>query len=744
MPDHTNHVHPTSSRPVPLRQRPELIVRPHQLGRQRFWVIKDPLALEYHQLRDEEYAVLRMLDGCTSLEEIQANYEAAFAPQKVSLARLQALLGGMHRQGLVIADTADQGRQMLLRRDRKRRRQWLVLFSNVLAIRLPGVSPESFLRWFYPGVRWLFAPWCLAATMLLVVAALVLVAVQYQTVQARLPDVQAFFNPRNLLLLAVTLAATKFLHELGHALSCKHFGGECHEMGLMFLAFTPCLYTNVTDSWMIASKWRRIAISAAGIYVEVVLAAICTFLWWASEPGVVNSLCLNVMFICSVSTVFLNGNPLLRYDGYFVLSDLLEVPNLWQRSRAAVSSLLRRFFLGVELETDYALPRRGRTWLVLYGASSVVYRVFVVTAILWFVYYLLGLYGLESVAAAVAVVVVTSLMLVPAVEFVRFLQDPSVRQRFRRRRLIVVCGLVLSVVAALLLVPMPRRVRVPVFVDARDPQRVYVTEPGTLVRTIHAGTRVEAGQTLAVLESPDLQRKATELQGEIRRARLELKNLVTWRAATIDMATEIAAHIPATEEALADKMAQFEQLRSDQQRLILTAPISGFVLGPPDVAPEAEDDRLPLWWGTPLQQCNLGCHLSTGTLFCLIGDPSRQEAVAYIDQADLEFVRTGQPVRLLLDQLTGRTLRGTIEELAKVDAKVIPRQFVDELDLPMREDKDGVLRPLETLYEARISIEGHNHDLVLGGHGRAKILVDPQPWSLRLWRALNKTFAFRL
>ncbi|MGH7128191.1 MAG: hemolysin D, partial [Planctomycetaceae bacterium] len=130
----------------------------------------------------------------------------------------------------------------------------------------------------------------------------------------------------------VALAVVKIGHELAHAAACKHFGGECHEMGLMLLVFTPCLYCNVSDAWMLPSKWHRAAVGAAGMYLEVVLAAACTFLWWFSTPGLFNTICLNTMFVCSVGTLLFNGNPLLRYDGYYIISELFEVPNLHRQA----------------------------------------------------------------------------------------------------------------------------------------------------------------------------------------------------------------------------------------------------------------------------------------------------------------------------------------------------------------------------------------------------------------------------
>ena len=177
--------------------------------------------------------------------------------------------------------------------------------------------------------------------------------------RARLPEFQAFFAAQNWLLAGGRRwPSTKVLHEFGHGLACKRFGGECHEMGVMLLVVTPCLYCNVSDAWMIPSKWRRAAIGAAGMYVELILASLATFLWWFSEPGLVNHLCLNVMFVCSVSTLLFNANPLMRFDGYYILADLLEIPNLRQKSAAVIQRKLGAWLLGLRERHDPFLPPR--------------------------------------------------------------------------------------------------------------------------------------------------------------------------------------------------------------------------------------------------------------------------------------------------------------------------------------------------------------------------------------------------
>ena len=139
----------------------------------------------------------------------------------------------------------------------------------------------------------------------------------------------------------------KTIHEFGHGLTCKHFGGEVHEMGAMFIMFTPYLYCNVSDSWLLPDKTRRILVTAAGIFVEMTLAIVAAWVWMVTAPGLLHQICFNIMFTCSVSTVLFNANPLMKFDGYYMMADALEVPNLKQKSAAAASGWAQRYLLGL-------------------------------------------------------------------------------------------------------------------------------------------------------------------------------------------------------------------------------------------------------------------------------------------------------------------------------------------------------------------------------------------------------------
>ncbi len=272
----------SSARPLAIRMRPDLVVTKQRYQGRPFWIIKDPVGLNYFRFQEEEFSLLNWLDGETSLDELRERFEREFAPQKITLEELGRLIGMLHQSGLVIAGVAGQGKQLLKRRWERKKKELMATFSNVLAIRFKGIDPERLLNWLYPKVGWFFSTTAAVICLTMLFSALTLVLVQFDTFKAKLPSFHEFFGASNWIWLAVAMAVTKVMHEFGHGLSCKHFGGECHELGVMMLVLTPCLYCNVSDSWMLPSKWHRAFIGAAGMYVEICIASIATFIWWFS------------------------------------------------------------------------------------------------------------------------------------------------------------------------------------------------------------------------------------------------------------------------------------------------------------------------------------------------------------------------------------------------------------------------------------------------------------------------------
>ena len=378
----------------------------------------------------------------------------------------------LYRSSLLISDASHQGNELKKRSEKNQKRQRRSNLTNILAIRFRGFDPDAILTVLNRYFGWFFSVPVFLLTLLLALGAFGLVVTHWEVFQNRLPSFQEFFASKNWIWLFLTLAATKVLHEFGHGLSCKRLGGQCHEMGVMFLVLTPCLYCNVSDAWTLPSKWKRIFIAAAGMYVELVLASICTFVWWFSQPGILNMLALNVVFVCSVSTLLFNANPLLRYDGYYILSDLMEIPNLRQKATTILRQTLGKWVLGLPSVEDPFLPQRRKWLFVFYSVAAAAYRWFITFSIFFFVYKLLEPYGFKIVGQAIAMMALYGLLGHPLVQLVKFLSVPGRLYAVKPVRFAVSMAIAAAVLAGILMIPVPHYVRCSFYVQPANGAKV--------------------------------------------------------------------------------------------------------------------------------------------------------------------------------------------------------------------------------------------------------------------------------
>jgi putative peptide zinc metalloprotease protein len=735
----------SSARALPIRKRADLVAkRQHYLGRS-YWIVKDPIGLNYYRFQDEEYAILQWLDGNTSLDEIKDRFEEEFPPQKITLEELQQFLGMLHRSALVVVDLGGQGIQLHKRRDERRRRELLAAASNILCIRFKGFDPERFLNAIYPYVAWFFSPAFFIFTCALALCAGTLVMVEFDAFRAKLPEFQQFFSVHNAFLLAAVLGVTKVLHEFGHGLACKHFGGECHEMGVMVLVLTPCLYCNVSDSWLLPSKWHRAAIGAAGIYVELVMASICTFLWWFSQPGLLHNLCIDVMFMSSITTIVFNANPLLRYDGYYILSDLSEIPNLRQKATSILSRKMSEWFLGMEMPDDPFLPQSNQLFFALYSIAASIYRWVVAFSICFFLYKLFLSYDLEVIGQAVIAMSLYGLLVMPLYKLGKFFYVPGRIEQVKKPYFYTSLGVLTVLVAIFFFLPLPSSVICTFEIEPRDAVPVYVDVSGEIVSIdVKPGEHVVAGQQLAQLKSEDVRNSLLKMDGSVREYRAKLENLM--RLSFRDY--KVADQIPQVQEAIRSSEDQWKQKKQDFERLRLVAPADGFVL-PPTLTTRHDpaEEKLSLWSGTPLDPENVGAALEQGTLFCQVGDPKKLEAVMVVDQAERNLIKKGARVDLKLEGYPGTTLRSEITEIAESELKITPQRLSTKAggEVPTKTDpKTGIESPISTSYQAKAPIDDPNGIFRLGVRGQARVYTEWIPLATRLWRLVVHTFNFKV
>jgi putative peptide zinc metalloprotease protein len=734
----------STTRPVGLRRRGDLITTRQVYQGQAWWVVKDPIALSYYRFRPEEYALLDMLDGEASLEDLKDQFEARFPPRRIKLDELARFVATLHRSGLVIGDRPGQGPQLFERRRQKTLQQWKSWFGNVLALRFRGFDPDKLLARLDPWLGWLFEPPAIVAMLVFAASALLLVLVNFDTFQAKLPEFHQFFASGNWLYLAIALAFTKVFHEFGHGLSCKHYGGECHEMGVMMLVLTPCLYCDVSDSWMLPSKWKRAAIGAAGMYVEVILASIATFLWWNSHGGIFNQLCLDVMFVSSVSTLLFNANPLLRYDGYYILSDLLEIPNLKQKAKSITSRIASKWCLGIKQPDDPFLPQRRLGLFALYAVASALYGWMVSLSIFLFMWNVFKPYRLEVIGQFLACMALWGLVVRPVQGMIKFLNIPGRRDEVKAVNLTITAIVATVLLAAIALIPLPQRVWCGAELRPRGEETVYVTVAGRLEsQAVKAGALVKQGDELARLSSIDLDLQIAELEGKAADARTRLASLERERFTDQAAALEIGT----VEESLKSITEQLEKKHKNRTELVLRAPRDGIVLPPASVKEQPEAaGKLPVWSGSPLSPQNLGAMLMEGTVLCMVGEPEKFEAVMVVDQSEVEFVGRGQHVDLKLDSFPWRTFSGRVEELAETHIESSSERMSVKAGglVPTETDASGREMPISTSYEAMMALDDTETVLTPGMRGTARIQVGSRTVGQWLLRLLWQTFNFRM
>ena len=735
----------SSSRPLTVRRRPDLSANRQRYQGTGYWVVKEPVGLQYFRFHEEEYFILQMLDGHVSLQQIKDGFERRFAPQKITFGDLQQFIGMLHRSGLVISNSPGQGKSLRERGRKKKNKEVMGKFTNVFAIRYRGFDPEKILNGLLPWLGWLFTIPALIGFVFIFLAASLLLASQYETVYTRLPTFQQFFAADRWFILAITMALVKVMHEFGHGLSCKKFGGECHEIGFMLLVFTPCLYCNVSDSWMLPNKWKRVWIGAAGIYVEMFLAAIATFIWWFTEQGTtLNDLCLNMMFLNAVSTILVNGNPLLRFDGYYILMDALEIPNLRQKSTEVLKRAFQKKCLGLELQDDPFLPTRGHFLFGAFTIASVIYRWVVVFSICWFVIKVLEPYGLQAIGRMVAVVGFAGLVMQPIIQTWKFCRTPGRLSKVKRTPLFISLGVVAGILAAVCYVPLPHHIDCALEIRPSQAGMVYAGTPGQIEWTAEPRQYVNEKDAVAILRNPDLEIRLADLRGRENLAKVELRNL-SYRSRN-DAA--LKAQIDTQEELLTSIMLLRRKTEEEIKDLTVIAPRKGYVIPPPDRPnPNGDDGRLPGWVGSPLELRNRGATLTADDVICEIGNPDAFEAVLIIDQGDVQLIDLGQEVDLKLDAERHKTYHGQISEKSSEPISSASLSLSSQTGGDLQTEIDpatGQVKPRSISYQARVPLQEKELPLRSGYRGSAKIHVDPMSLGSRLWRVISKTFNFEL
>ena len=431
------------------RMRAHVKLHRHGFRNQVWYVLEDQVAGRYFRFTPEAYRVLNRMDGTRDVETLWHEVALESAREDdFSQDDLVRLLAQLHRAGVLHGNLLPDVEEIINRSEDMARKKRLMQFLNPLAVRVPLFDPERFIAATFPLIRPIFSVAGAVLIFAFIAYGAVLAAIHWQDLTGDLRD--RLFNVQNVILLLLAYPFIKLVHELGHAYAVKRWGGELHELGVMMLVFMPVPYVDASAAAGFPSKWARATVGAAGIIVELVLAVGALLLWLDAEPGLLRAFLFNIMLIGGVSTLLFNGNPLLKFDGYYVLSDLIEIPNLGQRANRYWRYIVMNRLFGATSVTSPVTAEGEARWFALYAPAALIYRLVIMLAIIFFV---AGQAFFIGIALAIWAVVL--LYGLPLFKLIRALFTSPDLRGHRRRALGITGGVLGALVLILSLVPVP-------------------------------------------------------------------------------------------------------------------------------------------------------------------------------------------------------------------------------------------------------------------------------------------------
>lgn len=729
---------------VRLRVRPDLSITPQRYEGRSYFVIKDPVSLRYYRFKEQEHFLLGLMDGKHTLDDAQKAFENRFRPDRLTLEDLEHFGQQLLTAGLVQNESPQAGMLLFDRRSKRKRNELMQKFTNILYIKIPVIDPDRLLTHMIRYLNWMFTVWFLLLSAGVMLAALFLVGTHFETFVGKLPSYQEFFSFKTAIYLWLALGVVKIIHEFGHGLCCKAFGGEVHEMGFLLLCLSPAMYCNVSDSWTLPNKWHRIIIGGAGIYVEMMIAAIATFVWWntPSQPFI-NHLSLSLMVVCSVSTILFNGNPLMRYDGYYVLADWLEIPNLRDRANRYISNLFQEYCLGIETMPEPYMETGRKILFFTYAVVSYVYRWVITFFILQFMATFLAPYKLEIISNLLALGALASMIGWPLYRMGKNLVKRGRLPDMKSGRVIMTSIVGAGLILGFFTIPLPvTRIREFGLVQFHPEyvSQLFVSTDAILTKVhVTEGEHVAKGKVLAEFSNIELDKRKIEAEASIitKQKLIQLYEQKRNESREAREKERINQSILQASGELNLALIALRSIREELSQLVLRAPRDGVVLGLPNV------DEVGRAWEKGQEQP-----------FCTIGDRTKLRVLVPVHPTDMDTMRDNF-VRLGDHKPIPATIRvqGRVSNLWKggVWKRELPRSEAQEIPFFLSSKGGGrvAVRPVSSsqklipqaqVYLVPVDFEDPDEAVCTNTQAQVKIHCEYRSAAWWTWRTLSSVF----
>ena len=694
------------------RIRSHFEIHRHLYRGELWYILQDHSSERYQRFTPAAHLMIGLMDGRRTIQEIWEACRSRLKDDAPTQEEMLHLLSQLHAVDALQVDIKPDIEELLKRFEKQRYSRWKQNLRSPLFMRFQLLDPEKFLTRFQWMVRPFFS-WVGAIIWMVVVGtAISLTAFHWPELSKNISD--RILAPKNLLILWLVFPFLKAFHEFGHAFAVKIYGGEVHEMGIMFLVFTPIPYVDASAASAFHKKRERILVGAAGLLVEIFFAALALFVWINSEPGTIRAIAFNVMVIAGVSSVLFNGNPLLRYDAYYILTDILEIPNLGTRGTKFMGYLAKRYLFGM-IDEEPPLSSSGeRTWFVIYSISAFIYRIFIYTAIVLFIaskFFIIGM--------IFAVWTLVNMAVIPLGKGIKFLFYSS-KLRRKRNRAFIVCGLVIvMIVSFVFIVPVPLSTMAEGVIWIPEQSFVRAGADGFVDRFLASpGSRIKRNNPLIECSDPLLPAQIRVEASRLRELKAMYDNQIIEDRVQAEIIDEEIHHVTARLEDLRERVGELTIRSNADGRFVVPMP-----------------EDLP------------GRFVKRGELIGYVLNRSAVSARVVVTQPDVDFVRQktyGVRVRFpenVKVSLPAKLLREVPAATDQLPSRTLSQEGGGDIPIDPR-DMMGI-KAFVKIFLFDIELPEHSDPINVGGRIYVRFDHGGEPLFWRWYREARKLFLRR-
>ncbi len=642
-----------------------------------WYVYQDHATNRYHRFDYAAHKFISLMNGDRSVQDIQAFLKSKNSSLTPTQDELLQLLGQLHQIDLLQTNTTPDTEELYQRAEKANPQRWKAFLRNPISMRFSLFDPEDLLTTSMHGVKLIFSWIGLSAWFLVLLAALTLTISYWPELSGN--AIQQALLPTNILLLVILYPFVKLLHELGHAFAVKNWGGEVHEIGVILVLLIPIPFVDASGASAFIHKYQRIIVGAIGIMTEMFMASIALFVWLGVEPGLVKTIAYDVMLISGVSTLFFNGNPLLRYDGYYVLSDAIGIPNLASRSNRYIGYLIQSHLLDSQNPVSPLHNRNERYWLLFYAPTAFIYRMFILSVIV-----LLVADQAFLVGAILGCWMIYNQLLLPVLKHIKFVLNNPKNSHNRRRAIVASSAVVASLMVIIFILPFPLVTVAQGVIWLPENSKIRANTSGFITKIIvDTESIVVKGDKIATLENPILQTREKVLKAQLQDLNAQYK--ASW--ANDRVQTKII------KEQILSIQASIKKTGAEIEALIIRSPENGKI-----IIPDPHDLN--------------GKYLIKGDFIAYIVPSSSITGRVVIQQKDMALLGNINQVDVMLSGDMSTTISASITQIMPKINHLLPNAAlgingggylsVDPLD------KTG-LKSLEKIQQIEIVLDTNNN-----------------------------------